>query len=84
MRWTAAGIVQLNLPAGTAAGTNVTLLYAEALAHPGLANAAAADAWNNGGGGDVYLHLRCTIIVKTFFLQRLEFTVIYHMLCNFL
>ena len=29
-------------------------MYAEALAHPGLAARDAPDAWNNGGGGNVY------------------------------
>ena len=49
-----AGIARLSLPPNTERGTNVTLLYAEALAHPGLASSATADAWHNGGGGDVY------------------------------
>ena len=45
-----AGVVQLRLPPMTASGTNITLKYAEALAHPGLA---AGDSYD-GGGGDVF------------------------------
>ena len=45
-----AGVVRLTLPRGTKAGTNVSLMYAEALAHPGLA---AGDSYD-GGGGAVY------------------------------
>ena len=44
-----AGVVRLQLPPHTAAGTNVTLKYAEVLAHPGLAPGDSKD----GGGGDV-------------------------------
>ena len=49
-----AGIARLKLPPMTAAGTNVSLMYAEALAHPGLASRDTPDAWHNGGGGDRY------------------------------
>ena len=45
------GIARLKLPPLTKAGTNISLMYAEALAHPGLASRDAPDAWNNGGGG---------------------------------
>ena len=44
-----AGVVRLKLPANTKAGTNVSLMYAEALAHPGLA---AGDSYDGGGGAD--------------------------------
>ena len=44
-----AGVVSLQLPPLTAAGTNITLKYAEVLAHPGLAPGDSKD----GGGGDV-------------------------------
>jgi alpha-L-rhamnosidase len=47
-----AGIARLKLPPMTKAGTNVSLMYAEALAHPGLASRDAPDAWHNAGGGD--------------------------------
>jgi alpha-L-rhamnosidase len=46
-----AGVARLKLPPLTKAGTNISLMYAEALAHPGLASRATLDAWNNGGGG---------------------------------
>ena len=45
-----AGVVRVTLPIGTKKGTNVTLMYAEALAHPGLA---AGDSYD-GGGGNIY------------------------------
>ena len=43
-------MVQLTLPPNTEAGTNITLMYAEALAHPGLASGDSYD----GGGGSAY------------------------------
>lgn len=50
------GVVRLQLPNNTKPGTNISLMYAEALAHPGLA---AGDTYDGGGGaaydGRVYM-----------------------------
>jgi hypothetical protein len=67
-------VARLKLPPLTKAGTNISLMYAEALAHPGLASRATLDAWNNGGGGKTPLCTYCLLPVTCYLLPVTQCT----------